>query len=110
MWEHVRYWILSKDPFYCAVLLNLFDFHVNDRNIQLHFFLLYSILMIINLQFSFFAFLKFGFSIFIVRMILTLLFSCRYQPPLPVDQVKPLNEYEEEGGELISFFFYYFKE
>lgn len=28
MWEHVRYWILSKDPFYCAVVLNLFDFHV----------------------------------------------------------------------------------
>jgi hypothetical protein len=29
--------------------------------------------------------------------------SCRYQPPLPADQVKPLNEYEEEGGELIVF-------
>jgi hypothetical protein len=30
--------------------------------------------------------------------------SCRYQPPLPADQVKPLNEYEEEGGELIDVF------
>lgn len=29
--------------------------------------------------------------------------SCRYQPPLPADQVKPLNEYEEEGGEFIVF-------
>lgn len=28
-------------------------------------------------------------------------FLCRYQPPLPADQVKPLNEYEEEGGEWI---------
>lgn len=27
-------------------------------------------------------------------------FSCRYQPPLLADQVKPLNEYEEEGGKF----------
>jgi len=61
--------------------------------------------MIINLQFSLFAFLNFGFLILTVSNVLTVLFSCRYQPPLLVDQVKPVNEYEEERGELIGFFF-----
>ena len=36
--------------------------------------------------------------------------SCRYQPPLPADQVKPLNEYEEEGGELIVLSLIFLKE
>jgi hypothetical protein len=35
--------------------------------------------------------------------------SCRYQPPLPADQVKPLNEYEEEGGKLIVLSLIFFK-
>ena len=43
--------------------------------------------------------------LFVIDAVLFFLFSCRYQHPLPVDQVKPLNEYEEEGGELISFSF-----
>lgn len=27
-----------------------------------------------------------------------LLLKCRYQPPLPADQVKPLNEFEDDVG------------
>ncbi|KAF2293146.1 hypothetical protein GH714_037938 [Hevea brasiliensis] len=29
--------------------------------------------------------------------------SIGYQPPLPVDQVKPLNEFEDEGGVVTTF-------
>jgi hypothetical protein len=43
------------------------------------------------------------FNCIICRQDLSCFSSCRYQPPLPVDQVKPLNEYEDEGGELIAF-------
>jgi hypothetical protein len=29
-------------------------------------------------------------------------------PPIPADQVKPLTEYDDEGGKAITFFFLFF--
>lgn len=41
-------------------------------------------------------------------LILSISCKCRYQPPLPADQVKPFNEFEDDGGEnnLLSFYAY----
>lgn len=34
----------------------------------------------------------------------SVLTRCRYQPPLPADQVKPLADFDYEGGTVLVFF------
>lgn len=40
---------------------------------------------------------------FVLLMVYHLQLKCRYQPPIPADQVRPWNEYDYEGGKAVLY-------